>query len=194
MRAQRSWCLGQMGVDRTPARARRAERHARGGTCPVSTGGGTRRVRLVREGGEGGGGGGLAGLRLPRDEGLLAADRSPGGREDLRRRRRFASTQEPHSRTRWSHFPKRDRSQARGAARRGAAVRGTGGAAPPPPPRNKWTRRVPHPVLIGHAGGPRAGPRACSRTTSDATSARPPYNCGRGGRRPGVQTAGGENK
>jgi len=25
-------------------------------------------------------------------------------------------------------------------------------AAPPPPPRTKWTRRVPHPVLIGHAG------------------------------------------
>jgi hypothetical protein len=23
---------------------------------------------------------------------------------------------------------------------------------PPPPPRTKWTRRVPHPVLIGHAG------------------------------------------
>ena len=22
---------------------------------------------------------------------------------------------------------------------------------PPPPPRTKWTRRVPHPVLIGHA-------------------------------------------
>jgi len=21
----------------------------------------------------------------------------------------------------------------------------------PPPPRTKWTRRVPHPVLIGHA-------------------------------------------
>ena len=24
-------------------------------------------------------------------------------------------------------------------------------AMPPPPPRTKWTRRVPHPVLIGHA-------------------------------------------
>ena len=22
---------------------------------------------------------------------------------------------------------------------------------PPPPPRTEWTRRVPHPVLIGHA-------------------------------------------
>ena len=30
--------------------------------------------------------------------------------------------------------------------RRGAAMR-----SPPPPPRTKWTRRVPHPVLIGHA-------------------------------------------
>jgi hypothetical protein len=27
-----------------------------------------------------------------------------------------------------------------------------GGQGPPPPsPRTKWTRRVPHPVLIGHA-------------------------------------------
>ena len=26
-----------------------------------------------------------------------------------------------------------------------------GGAVPPPLPRTKWTRRVPHPVLIGHA-------------------------------------------
>ena len=25
------------------------------------------------------------------------------------------------------------------------------GCPPPPPPRTKWTRRVPHPVLIGHA-------------------------------------------
>ena len=25
------------------------------------------------------------------------------------------------------------------------------GASPPPPSRTKWTRRVPHPVLIGHA-------------------------------------------
>ena len=24
-------------------------------------------------------------------------------------------------------------------------------APPPPPPRTKWTRHVPHPVLIGHA-------------------------------------------
>ena len=30
--------------------------------------------------------------------------------------------------------------------------------APPPPPRTKWTRRVPHPVLIGHAASlPGAG-------------------------------------
>ena len=36
---------------------------------------------------------------------------------------------------------------AAGAA--GAAA--AGGRPPPPPPRTKWTRRVPHPVLIGHA-------------------------------------------
>ena len=32
------------------------------------------------------------------------------------------------------------------------AVRGC--ALPPPLPRTKWTRRVPHPVLIGHGAGP----------------------------------------
>ena len=32
-----------------------------------------------------------------------------------------------------------------------AAAGGSGGAPPPLPPRTKWTRRVPHPVLIGHA-------------------------------------------
>jgi hypothetical protein len=46
--------------------------------------------------------------------------------------------------------------------RGGAALRGAHGprakgegarvaAGPPPPPRTQWTRRVPHPVLIGHA-------------------------------------------
>ena len=30
-------------------------------------------------------------------------------------------------------------------------VIGTRADPPPPPPRTKWTRRVPHPVLIGHA-------------------------------------------
>jgi len=30
-------------------------------------------------------------------------------------------------------------------------VRASVGADPPPPPRTRWTRRVPHPVLIGHA-------------------------------------------
>ena len=39
---------------------------------------------------------------------------------------------------------------------------------PPPPPRNKWTRRFPHPVLIGHAASlgrrPGALRRALKRT------------------------------
>ena len=30
---------------------------------------------------------------------------------------------------------------------------------PPSPPRTKWTRRVPHPVLIGHDVGGRSGTR-----------------------------------
>ena len=31
------------------------------------------------------------------------------------------------------------------------SARGAAAQARPPPPRTKWTRRVPHPVLIGHA-------------------------------------------
>ena len=55
-----------------------------------------------------------------------------------------------------------------------AAVPSPGRAAPPPPPsppRSKWTRRVPHPVLIGHAASltpyqsdtPRPSPRTDPR-------------------------------
>jgi cysteine-rich repeat protein len=43
---------------------------------------------------------------------------------------------------------------ARVRRRRDAGGRGGGTCCappPPPPPRTKWTRRVPHPVLIGHA-------------------------------------------
>jgi len=39
----------------------------------------------------------------------------------------------------------------------------------PPPPRTKWTRRVPHPVLIGHAASLRRG------------GARRRFGCGGGG-------------
>ena len=35
---------------------------------------------------------------------------------------------------------------------------------PPPSPRTKWTRRVPHPVLIGHAAGLACRVRASSRS------------------------------
>ena len=38
--------------------------------------------------------------------------------------------------------------RARRAERAGRDARG---GIPPPPPCTKWTRRVPHPVLIGHA-------------------------------------------
>ena len=40
---------------------------------------------------------------------------------------------------------------ARGRA--GAAAKHLGEAVAVPPPRTKWTRRVPDPVLIGHAAG-----------------------------------------
>ena len=40
----------------------------------------------------------------------------------------------------------------------------------PPPPSTKWTRRVPHPVLIGHVSCRPATPRAL-RQTLDAEAA-----------------------
>jgi len=54
---------------------------------------------------------------------------------------------------------------------------GPGKGRPPPPPRTKWTRRVPHPVLIGHAESlgrppsPRRLTRGCSaRRRTDRSS------------------------
>jgi hypothetical protein len=41
--------------------------------------------------------------------------------------------------------------EARGAGERGGAPGYARWLARPPPSRTKWTRRVPHPVLIGHA-------------------------------------------
>ena len=46
------------------------------------------------------------------------------------------------------------RARERGLGGCGADVAGGGGAPPPPTSRTKWTRRVPHPVLIGHAASP----------------------------------------
>ena len=41
---------------------------------------------------------------------------------------------------------------------------------PPPPPRTKWTRSVPHPVLIGHAALPagRGGEQVQGRGGAEA--------------------------
>jgi len=43
---------------------------------------------------------------------------------------------------------------------------------PPPPSRTKWTRRVPHPVLIGHAAS-RFGRSSTSRRTASRASRTP---------------------
>ena len=51
------------------------------------------------------------------------------------------------------------------AARRASSPR----PPPPTPPRTKWTRRVPHPVLIGHTASLRR-----SSSTSSASSSRSP--------------------
>jgi len=42
------------------------------------------------------------------------------------------------------------------------------GPPPPPPPRTKWTRRVPHPVLIGHAASLSQVPFALSHNFEDS--------------------------
>jgi hypothetical protein len=55
---------------------------------------------------------------------------------------------------------------------------------PPPPPRTKWTRRVPHPVLIGHAAPP-ASPRS-TRASHSPRAALPS-----GGRERGARGSGG---
>ena len=65
-----------------------------------------------------------------------AAGALPGARERSRSRE-WLQWRLPRGQARWS------------GTRR--AVR-----PPPPPPRTKWTRRVPHPVLIGHARVPLA--------------------------------------
>ena len=45
--------------------------------------------------------------------------------------------------------PRREVSRVRGNAAKGLGTIEM--VSPPPPSRTKWTRRVPHPVLIGHA-------------------------------------------
>ena len=72
-------------------------------TCPVSTGGGTRRVQSVHERREGGGS-----ARCGQSRWTTRDDKADHATELMQR-------------------------------------------CLPPPPRTKWTRRVPHPVLIGHA-------------------------------------------
>jgi len=58
--------------------------------------------------------------------------------------------------------PRPPRARARPAPRRpvrgaGGELRGAGRRWPLPPPRTNWTRRVPHPVLIGHAASAQVG-------------------------------------
>jgi len=126
---------------------------------PVGTGRGTRRARLVRGEGrgvstsyEGGGGVRRYGLRA-RPLSVVSVVRH-GRFQDTQRPRRIAQRERP------SPGPDRlrrggdgERRSGDGAARDGVALRRPGLRLPvlTPPPRTKWTRRVPHPVLIGHA-------------------------------------------
>jgi len=67
--------------------------------------------------------------------------------EELRRRLAASGVMDPESEHEAGRF-------ARGAAALREAVAAHKAVAapnPPPPPGTKWTRRVPHPVLIGHA-------------------------------------------
>jgi len=54
-----------------------------------------------------------------------------------------------------------------------------GRISPPPPPRTKWTRRVPHPVLIGHAMASLGG-RERTRRTAGRNRFEPPPARGSG--------------
>ena len=49
-----------------------------------------------------------------------------------------------------------------------------GGSRPPPPPRTKWTRRVPHPVLIGHAASLTQPVARATPYRAEAPLCRPP--------------------
>jgi len=55
------------------------------------------------------------------------------------------------------------------ARSRSATLRSRRGADAPPLPRTNWTRRVPHPVLIGHAVGRRRCVRGAVRTLAPWT-------------------------
>ena len=132
------------------------------GRCSVRRGEGTRRVQLVRRDGrdvstlygrEGGGGGGAAGRGGPAGGGSGRRPRSRAARARARapawwRRQRPAVGQDQR--------PIRTGRSLNAACsvREGEmCVRFAPSDLPPlpPPPRTKWTRRVPHPVLIGHA-------------------------------------------
>jgi hypothetical protein len=53
------------------------------------------------------------------------------------------------------------------------------GLTPPPPPRTKWTRRVPHPVPIGHAASPpRAAQASSARSASGGSASGRAGSCG----------------
>ena len=89
----------------------------------------------------------------------------------------------PNGRVRAHAAPVRGRGrgrQQRNRVGRADRLRATGGGrcscagpTPPPPPRTKWTRRIPHPVLIGHAASlPPYRPHGRSRRSSSATSSR----------------------
>ena len=50
-------------------------------------------------------------------------------------------------------------------------------AHPPPPPRTKWTRRVPHPVLIGHAASLTPYTRLPREARASLSDTHPPPPC-----------------
>ena len=114
----------------------------RSGTCPVSTEGGTRRVQLVRERGGGGGTGEVRGARCAPGEivynpPLFPPYRSPSLHSaplpDQLPSLAVSSSAPPRATCEppWGRRPRPF-------------------CPPPPPLRTNRTRRVPHPVLIGH--------------------------------------------
>ena len=146
---------------RSPPRGSR-----RSGSARAGTEGWTRRVQLVRRDGRdvptlygrGGGGGGGTAVRARRRQLQPANASSMCARVSGLRRRSGGGPVSPRVRIVGAIF-----GAGRAAAGRSNTplVRGVGGferrragRRPPPPFRTKWTRRVPHPVLIGHAALP----------------------------------------
>ena len=130
-------------------------------TCPISTEGGTRRVQLVREGGGGGA------PPEPRPRGVNV--KLPSNKPPTNSIKATPVTLPLSPACHRDPGPSRSRGPHTWRACHAPAQRVRGRGMHAPPPCTKWTHRVPHPVLIGHAAS------ACPRlVTAEERRARAP--------------------